>query len=92
MLDPPLMLLDEPFSALDPITRRNIQNEFVTLQKIEKRSVILVTHDMGEARKLAEFLVIIRDGEVVQEGAVSEVALNPVDEYVSRLFDQEGAN
>jgi len=51
-----------------------------------------VTHDMGEARKLAEFLVIIRDGEVVQEGAVSEVALNPVDEYVSRLFDQEGAN
>jgi osmoprotectant transport system ATP-binding protein len=92
MLDPPLMLLDEPFSALDPITRRNIQDEFVTLQKIEKRSVILVTHDMGEARKLAEFLVIIRDGEVVQEGALSEVELNPVDEYVSRLFDQEGAN
>ncbi len=89
MLDPPLMLLDEPFSALDPITRRNIQDEFVTLQRIEKRSVVLVTHDMDEARKLAEYLVIIRSGEVVQKGAVKEVELNPVDEYVSRLFNKE---
>ena len=89
MLDPPLMLLDEPFSALDPITRRNIQDEFVTLQRIEKRSVVLVTHDMDEARKLAEYLVIIRSGEVVQKGVVKEVELNPVDEYVSRLFNKE---
>jgi len=92
MLNPPLMLLDEPFSALDPITRRNIQDEFVTLQTIERRSVILVTHDMAEARKLAEYLVIIRDGEVVQKGAVKEVESDPVDEYVGRLFDQVGSN
>ena len=58
MLDPPLMLLDEPFSALDPITRRNIQDEFVTLQRIEKRSVILVTHDMGGRGSWQKFLGI----------------------------------
>ena len=92
MLNPPLMLLDEPFSALDPITRRNIQDEFVTLQTVERRSVILVTHDMDEALKLAEYLVIIREGEVVQEGKVSEVESNPSNEYVDRLFDREGTS
>jgi osmoprotectant transport system ATP-binding protein len=90
MLNPPLMLLDEPFSALDPITRRNIQDEFLNLQTVERRSVILVTHDMGEAEKLADFLVIIRKGEVIQQGTLAEVESNPADEYVSRLFDREG--
>lgn len=90
MLNPPLMLLDEPFSALDPITRRNIQDEFLNLQTVERRSVILVTHDMIEAEKLADFLVIIREGEVIQQGSVAEVESNPADEYVSRLFDRAG--
>jgi osmoprotectant transport system ATP-binding protein len=92
MLNPPLMLLDEPFSALDPITRRNIQDEFLNLQTVERRSVILVTHDMGEAEKLADFLVIIREGEVIQQGTLAEVESNPADEYVSRLFDRDALN
>lgn len=92
MLNPPLMLLDEPFSALDPITRRTIQDEFINLQVVERRSVILVTHDMSEAEKLAEFLVIIREGEVVQSGAVNDVRNNPVNEYVRSLFEQEHLN
>jgi osmoprotectant transport system ATP-binding protein len=86
MLDPPLMLLDEPFSALDPITRNDIHREFIALQAAEPRSTVLVTHDMQEAVKLARYLVILRNGEVVQSGAVDEVAADPVDEYVDRLF------
>jgi len=88
MLNPPLMLLDEPFSALDPITRRSIQHEFINLQMVERRSVILVTHDMSEAEMLAEYLVIIREGEVIQRGSVAEVRSNPANDYVRSLFDE----
>ena len=86
MLNPPLMLLDEPFSALDPITRRSIHEEFIRLQAAEARSMILVTHDMGEAIKLAQYLVILKDGEIVQQGEIDEVRAAPGDEYVSRLL------
>ena len=86
MLNPPLLLLDEPFSALDPITRKAIHNEFIRLQQAESRSIVLVTHDMGEAIKLAQYLVILKDGEVVQQGAISEVKDHPRDDYVRRLF------
>lgn len=86
MLNPPLMLLDEPFSALDPITRKTIHEEFIRLQRAESRSIILVTHDMAEAVKLAQHLVILKDGEVVQQGDIDEVRALPGDEYVSRLF------
>jgi osmoprotectant transport system ATP-binding protein len=86
MLNPSLMLLDEPFSALDPITRATIHDEFIRLQAAESRSILLVTHDMGEAIKLAEYLVILKDGEIVQRGSVSEIRDAPVNDYVRRLF------
>lgn len=86
MLNPPLMLLDEPFSALDPITRTAIHEEFIHLQQAESRSIVLVTHDMGEAIKLAQYLVILKDGEIVQQGEITEVRTHPRDDYVSRLF------
>jgi len=86
MLNPPLMLLDEPFSALDPITRSVIHDEFIRLQDAEPRSILLVTHDMSEAMKLAQYLVILRNGEIVQRGEITEVRNNPVNDYVSRLF------
>jgi osmoprotectant transport system ATP-binding protein len=86
MLNPPLMLLDEPFSALDPITRESIHDEFLTLQKAESRSIVLVTHDMSEALKLADQLVILKDGEVIQTGSADEVKMTPANEYVERLF------
>ena len=86
MLNPPLMLLDEPFSALDPITRATIHDEFVRLQAAESRSILLVTHDMNEAIKLAQYLVILKDGEIVQQGGIDEVRKAPGNDYVSRLF------
>ena len=89
MLDPPLLLLDEPFSALDPITRESVHEEMLQLIDGEK-SILLVTHDMQEALKLANYLVILKDGKVVQQGAPEEVANQPVDDYVARFFG--GAN
>jgi osmoprotectant transport system ATP-binding protein len=86
MLNPPLMLLDEPFSALDPITRKSIHTEFLQLQRAESRSIILVTHDMSEALKLAQHLVILKKGGIVQQGEVDAVRKAPANDYVARLF------
>lgn len=86
MLNPPLLLLDEPFSALDPITRETIHTEFMALQKAESRSIVIVTHDMSEALKLAQHLVIMKDGRVVSDGSPEKIQANPVDSYVERLF------
>ena len=70
MLNPSLLLLDEPFSALDPITRESIHQEFLRLQQAESRSILLVTHDMAEAIKLAQYLVILRSGEIYRQGTI----------------------
>ena len=86
MLNPPLLLLDEPFSALDPLTRAAIHIEFLRIREIEDRTILLVTHDMQEALKLAEHIVILRNGEVVQEGDASAVKNNPADSYVRALL------
>jgi len=86
MLDPPLMLLDEPFSALDPLTKTGIHDEFLRIQSLGQRSILLVTHDMSEAMKLAQYLVILKDGEVVQHGGVAEIRDAPQDEYVRQLL------
>lgn len=86
MLNPPLMLLDEPFSALDPITRRSIHEEFRRLQSAESRTVVLVTHDMNEAAKLSDELVILKEGEIVQQGSLQSVIDRPANEYVASLL------
>jgi len=86
MLNPPLLLLDEPFSALDPITRTTIHEQFLRLQQIEPRSVLFVTHDMTEARKLAQHVVIMQQGNLLQQGSIAVVADNPVNDYVENLF------
>ena len=85
MLDPRLLLLDEPFSALDPITRGSIYNQFLKVIRKDK-SIILVTHDINEALKLAGHLVILRNGRVIQEGEPRSVVNHPADEYVKRFF------
>lgn len=86
MLNPPLLLLDEPFSALDPITKQYIHSEFEKLQRAEARAILLVTHDMEEAVKLAENIVILKDGEIVQFGKTVEIVKNPQNEYVKGLL------
>lgn len=86
MLNPPLLLLDEPFSALDPITKGYIHLEFIKLQKAESRAILMVTHDMEEAVKLAQNIVILRDGVVVQAGETDDITSQPKNEYVRGLL------
>ena len=86
LLNPPLLLLDEPFSALDPLTRAAIHQEFLHIQQKESRSILLVTHDMQEAARLATYLVILKDGQVVQSGQVEDVLSSPGDDYVRLLL------
>ena len=90
MLNPSLMLLDEPFSALDPITRMTIHEEFARLSEVEPRTIMLVTHDMSEAIKLAKYIVILRDGEIVQQGEAEQVQSSPKDDYVQKLLKMAG--
>jgi osmoprotectant transport system ATP-binding protein len=86
MLNPPIFLLDEPFGALDPITRREIHHEFLRLQASEARTIVLVTHDLREALKLAQRLVVLERGRVVQEGPCRKVVSNPANEFVRSFF------
>ncbi|MGD8414722.1 MAG: ATP-binding cassette domain-containing protein [Candidatus Latescibacterota bacterium] len=86
VLDPPLFLLDEPFAALDPITKGEIHGEFTRLQQASARTIVLVTHDLREAVKLAQRLVILEKGRVVQHGPVPEVLDRPADDTVRSLL------
>jgi len=86
ILDPPVFLLDEPFGALDPITRSEIHVEFARLQKATARTIVLVTHDVREAVKLAERMVILHEGRVVQQGTTPEVLERPADGVVGELL------
>lgn len=82
MLNPKLFLLDEPFGALDPVTRSEIHREFLHLQQSEARTVVLVTHDLREALKLAHRLVILNRGHLVQHGTCGEILGHPANEFV----------
>ena len=81
-VDPSLLLFDEPFSALDPLIRRDMQNEVIRLHHEVGKTMIFITHDLQEALKLGDRILIMRDGEVVQIGTPDEVVAAPADEYV----------
>ena len=85
MLRPELLLLDEPFSGLDAMTRKNIHEQFLKIHDHEPISSVLVTHDPQEAINLAEYMVVMQSGRVLQRGSVSEVLSNPADSYVEQL-------
>jgi osmoprotectant transport system ATP-binding protein len=89
MLAPRLLLLDEPFSAVDPITRIGIYDTFLEVQQREGVSALLVTHDMREAVRLAGYLVILAEGQVLQHGTVEEVLAAPADDYVNMLVKEQ---
>ncbi len=80
--DPSLMLFDEPFSALDPLIRRDMQNEVIRLHHELGKTMVFITHDLAEALKLGDRIMILRDGEVVQVGRPDEVVGAPADDYV----------
>lgn len=80
--DPEIMLFDEPFSALDPLIRREMQDELIKLEKEMRKTIIFITHDFLEAIKLGHHIAIMKDGEIVQQGTPEELVLNPVNDYV----------
>ena len=79
--------MDEPFGALDPITRDEIQDQFKSLQGALGLTVVLVTHDMTEALLLADRIVVMKEGRVVGEGTPSELMAKPQDAYVKKLME-----
>ncbi len=83
--DPELLLFDEPFSALDPLIRRDMQSEVIRLHTELGKTMVFITHDLQEALKLGDRILIMRDGEIVQIGAPDEVVARPADDYVAEF-------
>ncbi|WP_420548011.1 quaternary amine ABC transporter ATP-binding protein [Curvivirga sp.] len=84
-VEPELWFLDEPFSALDPLIRREMQDEFLRLQNVLHKTITFITHDFDEAIRLADRIAIMKDGRVVQIGTAEELVLNPADAYVEEF-------
>ncbi|MGH4036829.1 MAG: quaternary amine ABC transporter ATP-binding protein [Sphaerochaeta sp.] len=83
--EPEILLMDEPFSGLDPLIRKQMQDELVELQSTLHKTIIFVTHDLHEALKLGDKIAIMRNGEIVQIGTPEDIVTNPADEYVSEF-------
>ncbi|NMN67799.1 glycine betaine/proline transport system ATP-binding protein [Candidatus Pelagibacter ubique] len=81
--DPDVLLMDEPFSALDPLIRRQLQAEFIKLSKQMKKTTVFITHDLDEAVRVGHRIAIMRDGKVIQIGTPEEIVMKPVDGYVA---------
>ena len=83
--DPDIWFLDEPFSALDPLIRREMQNEFLRLQSVLHKTIVFITHDFDEAIRLADRIAIMQDGRIVQIGTPEDLVLSPADGYVAEF-------
>ncbi len=83
--NPDVLLMDEPFSALDPLIRRQLQDEFIRLSKILKKTTIFITHDLDEAVRIGDRIAIMRDGKMVQMGTAEQIVMEPADEYVAEF-------
>jgi len=81
--DPEILLMDEPFSALDPLIRRQLQVEFIKLSRQLRKTTVFITHDLDEAVKVGHRIAIMRDGKVIQVGTPEEIIMNPEDDYVA---------
>ena len=90
-VDPPVMLMDEPFGALDPITREQLQDEFIRLQKKMKKTIVFVTHDMDEAIKFADRIVIMNHGKIVQIAEPLDILQKPSDSFVTDFIGSDNA-
>ncbi len=81
--DPDILLMDEPFSALDPLIRRGLQDEFLELSLTMKKTTLFITHDLDEAIRMGTRIAIMKDGEIVQTGTPEEIVTQPADDYVA---------
>ena len=86
-LDPDIMLMDEAFSALDPLIRRDMQDELLKLQEKMHKTIIFISHDLDEALKLGDRIILMKDGCIVQEGTAESILTSPADEYVARFVE-----
>ena len=85
--DPDMLLMDEAFSALDPLIRRQMQDELLALQDKVNKTIIFITHDLDEAIKLGDRIILMKDGRIVQEGTAEDILTNPVNEYVEKFVE-----
>lgn len=85
--DPDILLMDEAFSALDPLIRRDMQDELIEMQKTLNKTIIFITHDLNESLRLGNRIAIMKDGEVVQVGTGEEILSNPANDYVKRFVE-----
>lgn len=89
MLDPAVILLDEPMGALDPMVRFDLQEDLLKIFRALKKTSIMVTHDMGEASFFGDRVLMLGEGEVVQEGRLEDLIQNPANEYVARFINAQ---
>ena len=89
MLDPDILLLDEPLGALDPMIRFDLQNELKQIFQSLGKTVVMVTHDIGEAAYLGDVIVLLRDGAIIQKGAIQDLIERPADPFVRRFIQAQ---
>ncbi|GGB79816.1 ABC transporter ATP-binding protein [Dyadobacter sediminis] len=87
--DPPVMLMDEPFGALDPVTRAQVRAEFTAMPLLKRKTIVLVTHDIQEAFELGDAVCLMDKGKIVQSGTAKELMFKPENEFVKSFFDQQ---
>ena len=85
--DPEILLMDEPFSALDPLIRRQLQDEFIDLSKRLNKTTVFITHDLDEAMRVGHRIAVMHSGRIVQIGTPQEISSNPSNEYVQRFVE-----
>lgn len=85
--DPDILLMDEAFSALDPLIRHDMQDELMNLQATDRRTVIFITHDLNESLRIGDRIAIMRNGEIVQVGTGEEILMNPANDYVRQFVE-----
>jgi len=85
--DPEVLLMDEAFSALDPLIRKDMQDELIDLQSTMKKTIIFITHDLDEALRLGDRIALMKDGSIVQIGTPEEILMNPANDYVERFVE-----
>ena len=86
--DAPILLMDEAYSALDPLIRMDMQTVLMDLQKEIRKTVVFITHDLDEALRLGDQIAILRDGEVIQQGTSQDIVLRPADEYIANFVKE----
>lgn len=90
--DPDILIMDEAFSALDPLIRADMQEELIELQRVMKKTIIFITHDLDEAIKIGDRIALMKDGKLIQVGTSQEILLNPKDDYVRRFVENVDKN